>query len=100
MLAAIAAVTLVLAGCDEALLEAKVQAKHAASRYTAHRSPGARRNRRLVQLLLGTVTPPGRRPTPPSAGFGGLQARIQQATDEAAASGATLSVAVLDRKTA
>ena len=31
--------------------------------------------------------------------FGGLQARIQQAIDEAAAAGATLSVAVLDRRT-
>ncbi|HEY0228702.1 MAG TPA: hypothetical protein VGC05_20400, partial [Mycobacterium sp.] len=34
----------------------------------------------------------------PSAGFSGVQARIQQATDEAAASGAALSVAILDRK--
>ena len=36
---------------------------------------------------------------PPNAGSGSLQTRIQQATDQAAASGATLSVGILDRKT-
>jgi hypothetical protein len=36
---------------------------------------------------------------PPDAAFGGLPARIQRAIDEAAADGATISVAVLDRAT-
>ena len=36
---------------------------------------------------------------PSNAGSGSLQTRIQQATDQAAASGATLSVGILDRKT-
>ncbi len=35
----------------------------------------------------------------PSTGFEELQVRVRQATDEAAASGATLSVAILDRAT-
>ncbi|MGA7050978.1 MAG: hypothetical protein WBZ37_06830, partial [Mycobacterium sp.] len=35
----------------------------------------------------------------PSAAFGGLQARVEQATRQAAAGGATLSVAILDRAT-
>jgi hypothetical protein len=42
---------------------------------------------------------PGPPQAVPGSGFDGLQARIQQATDEAAASGAALSVAILDRKT-
>jgi hypothetical protein len=94
-LAAIAAVTLVLAGCDEARLAAAPDAR--AHPTVSDRSiPGAPDHPpQLVQLLLDTSDVPGA----PIAGFNGLQARIQQATDQAAASGATLSVGILDRKT-
>jgi hypothetical protein len=83
VLAAIAAVTLVIAGCDEAIVEAKVPAK-------AYNK---------VELLPNGVTMHGPPQAVPGSGFDGLQARVQQATDEAAAGGATLSVAILDRKT-
>jgi hypothetical protein len=97
-LAAIAAVTLVLAGCDEARLAAKVQL-NASSKTT----PGASDHQpQLIQLLLDTFDAPAV-PAPvqalPGGAFGGLQARIQRATEQAAASGATLSVGILDRKT-
>jgi hypothetical protein len=98
MLAAMAVVTLVLAGCDEALIEPQLQAKESSKpvRNTPARLLPAQPE--TVQLLLDSV----RDPVPPRAlpgPIGGLQARIQQAIDEAAAGGATLSVAVLDRKT-
>jgi hypothetical protein len=92
VLTAMAAVTLVLAGCDEAKVEAKAYSKlvHTApDRYSSHPQP------QLAELMMRAMTPPAL----PTAGFTGLQARIQQATDEAAAAGATLSVAVLDRAT-
>ncbi len=90
-LAAIAAVTLVLAGCDEARLAAKAQPQLPGK--SAHAA--ADHQPQLVQLLLDTSDVPAA----PIAGFGGLQARMQQATEQAAASGATLSVGILDRKT-
>jgi hypothetical protein len=99
VLAAVAVVTLVLAGCDEALLEPQVEGK--ASGHPEHSAPVRQSPRQpeTVQLLLDTVPMHG----PPEAlsgpVFGGLPARIQRAIDDAAASGATLSVAVLDRKT-
>jgi hypothetical protein len=94
VLTAMAAVTLVMAGCDEAIVEAKVSSK------PMYSAPG----RRAQPTQLGEPLPDGvTMPGPPQAvsgsGFAGLQARIQQATDEAAASGAALSVAILDRKT-
>ncbi|OBI11326.1 hypothetical protein A5712_09580 [Mycobacterium sp. E2327] len=99
VLAAVAAVTLVLAGCDEALVEPQSLGKPSAG--PAHSEP-VRQSQvqpETVQLLLDTVPMHG----PPQAlsgtVFGGLPARIQQAIDEAAGAGATLSVAVLDRKT-
>ena len=97
-LAAVAVVTLVLAGCDEALLESEVQEKtpgrpvHSAPARPVPPQPEA------VQLLLGTPLP-GSPPSLSGTRVVGLAARIQQAIDEAAAGGATLSVAVLDRKT-
>jgi hypothetical protein len=98
MLAAIAVVTLVLAGCDEALIEPQLQAKESTKpvRNTPARLLPAQPE--TVQLLLDAV----KGPVPPHAvpgPIGALQTRIQQAIDEAAAGGATLSVAVLDRKT-
>jgi hypothetical protein len=99
VLAAVAAVTLVLAGCDEALVEpqslGKPSAKPGRSEPVRHYPAQSE----TVQLLLDTLPMHG----PPQAlsgtVFGGLPARIQQAIDEAAGAGATLSVAVLDRKT-
>lgn len=97
-LAAVAAVTLVLAGCDEARLAAKAQLK------SSNTSAGASSDHQpqLIQFLLETIDAPAA-PTVldalPGGGLGGLRARIQQATDQAAASGATLSVGILDRKT-
>jgi hypothetical protein len=99
VLAAVAVVTLVLAGCDEALVESQVQGK--VSDKPEHSAPvrQPQKHPETVQLLLDSVPMHG----PPEAlsgtVFGGLPARIQRAIDEAAASGATLSVAVLDRKT-
>jgi hypothetical protein len=97
--AAVAVVTLVLAGCDEALVEPQVLGK--ASGNPEHSAPVRRSppQAETVQLLLDTVPMHG----PPEAlsgtVFGGLPVRIQRAIDEAAAAGATLSVAVLDRRT-
>ena len=92
---ALALVTLVLAGCDQALIEAKPPSKPA---YSAPDHSAPQREPQPVQLL-GTVTGPGIANAVPSAAFSGLQTRVQQATDEAAAGGATLSVAILDRGT-
>jgi hypothetical protein len=98
VLTAMAAVTLVMAGCDEAIVEAKVPAKVASK--PVHGAPDhPAQPAQLVELLPDGVTMPGPPQAVPGSGFGGLPARIQQATDEAAASGATLSVAILDRKT-
>ena len=98
VLTAIAAVTLVIAGCDEATVEAKVPAK--VSSKPVYRAPDRPAPPpQLVELMQDGVTVPGPPQALPSSGFDGLQARVQRATDEAAAGGATLSVAVLDRKT-
>jgi hypothetical protein len=94
-LAAIAAVTLVLAGCDEARLAAKAQPK-VSSRSTSGASD---HQPQLIQLLVDTDEAPAAPQAPPSGEIGGLQARVQQATEQAAASGATLSVGILDRRT-
>jgi hypothetical protein len=91
--AAAAVAAVVVAGC-----EAKVAAK-------AYDTPGRQSSQpqehpkpQLLELLLRAITPTGQAiEALPSPGFRGLQTRIQQATDQAAASGATLSVAVLDR---
>jgi hypothetical protein len=94
LIAAAAAAMVVLGGC-----EAKVQAKTSgAPDYGAptHSPPPSPQ---LAELLLQVITRPLPAGATPSAGFSGLQARVQQATDEAAAVGATLSIAVLDRAT-
>jgi len=102
VLTAMAAVTLVMAGCDEAVVEAKVPVNVLAKVssqpvYSAPDRPA--QPAQPVQRLSDGVTIPGPPQAVPSSGFDGLQARIQQATDEATAGGATLSVAILDRKT-
>jgi len=100
---ATAVVTLVVvAGC-----EAQVQAKvydapaYSAPVYAAPEGDSAQPPPQLAELLVRTITPPeAPQPQPqPSSAFGGLQTRVQQATDQAIAGGATLSVAILDRAT-
>ncbi|KAA1251761.1 serine hydrolase [Mycobacterium simiae] len=95
MLTAAAAVALVVV----AACEAKVQAKaySAADRAASHYREQPQQP--LVELLLRTVAPPAAPDVLPNAGLSGVQERIQQATDEAAAKGAILSIAVLDRAT-
>ncbi len=96
LLTATAAVALVVAaGC-----EAKVQAK--AYNLPVYVTPdrGLRQPPpQLAELMLDAVKPAQPEQQLTTAGPIGLQARVQQATDEAAAGGATLSVAILDRKT-
>jgi hypothetical protein len=100
VLIAMAVVTLVLAGCDEALLEQHIQAKQPSEPVTSAQAdrPSAQQPE-TVQLLLDAATVAGKPPPLAATRIGGLAARIQQAIDEAAAGGAALSVAVLDRKT-
>ena len=98
---AIAAVALVVAAACVGQLRAQVQAKvfdaplHPASKPVSSPSP-----QQVAGLFTEAVAPPPpQRALPTSADFGLLQARVQLATDDAAAAGATLSVAVLDRAT-
>ncbi|BBX74347.1 hypothetical protein H7H78_09560 [Mycobacterium shinjukuense] len=94
LLTAVAVVTLVVvAGC-----EAKVQAQ-AYGRPTPSTPRQTQPQQQLIDLLLRAITPSGAIGAPPGRGLSGVQARLQQATDEAAAKGATLSVAILDRAT-
>ncbi len=96
LLTAMAAVTLVLAGCDEATVEAKVASRPV---HSAPDRDSFQPQPKLAEMLLQGTTPPGAPAALPDAEFGGLQARIQQATDQAGAVGASLSVAILDRTT-
>lgn len=100
LLSAVAAAALVVvAGC-----EATVHAK-AFNSITdpATTQQQAQPQQQLVELLLRAITPTAQPMALPttleSGGLTGVQARIQQATDQAAASGATLAVAILDRAT-
>ncbi|OBF05790.1 hypothetical protein A5730_15920 [Mycobacterium sp. ACS4054] len=93
---ATAAVALVVAaGC-----EAKVQAKAYNFPVYVTGDRGLRQPApQAAQLMLEAVKPPQPEPQLAIPGPVGLQARVQQATDEAAAAGAALSVAILDRNT-
>ncbi|AKN17647.1 lipoprotein LppW [Mycobacterium haemophilum] len=96
LLTLIAAVTLLLVcGCEAKVAATVYNAPEyrPVDRYSSQHQP------QLAELMLEAMTPPGEPDTLPNFGFGALQARIQQATDEAAAAGATLSVAILDRAT-
>jgi hypothetical protein len=101
VLAAMGVATLVLAGCDEAQLE--LQLNKPVGKPVQHTSvrlaPQSQQQPQLAAMLMPVASPAAAPPPLPAAGFTGLQARIQQATDEAAAVGATLTVAVLDRAT-
>ncbi|OBB83368.1 hypothetical protein [Mycobacterium sp. 852002-30065_SCH5024008] len=93
---ATAAVALIVAaGC-----EAKVQAKVYSLPVYVTPDRGLRQPPpQSAELMLEAVKPPQPEPQLTNPGPVGLQARVQQATDEAAAGGAALSVAILDRKT-
>lgn len=85
LLTAIAAMVMMLvAGC-----EAKVYGASSA------KSPSTRSA--VVTQLAQAILPPELAPT--ATAFGALPTRIRRATDDAAADGATISVAVLDRAT-
>ncbi|MGH3531515.1 MAG: hypothetical protein ACRDSX_06205 [Mycobacterium sp.] len=60
-------------------------------------APGATPPASRVAPLVQTIMPPESPLGAPGVAFDGLPARIEQATNDAAANGATLSVAVLDR---
>jgi hypothetical protein len=94
LLTALAVVVLLLAGCDQAMVEAKASSKpgHDVSDTNPPQPQDA-------DLLMQAFTSSPAAEALPSAGFGGLQARVQRATDEAAAAGANLAVAILDRST-
>jgi hypothetical protein len=94
LIAAAAVALVVVAGC-----EAKVQAKTPGTPGSSAPGPAPHPSPQLAELLLQVITQPMPADTLPSAGLTGLQARVQQATDEAAGVGATLSIAVLDRAT-
>ncbi|MBI2700704.1 MULTISPECIES: hypothetical protein [Mycobacterium] len=99
LLSAVAAAALVVvAGC-EATVHAKAFS-YSTDQTAAPQQPQPQQQ--LVELLLRSITPTGQPMALPTLAVGGLtgvQARIQQATDQAAASGATLAVAILDRAT-
>ncbi|MBW0019195.1 MAG: hypothetical protein JO236_16835 [Mycobacterium sp.] len=108
LLTATVAVTLVVVAGGETNLAAKVSAKAAttAHNYSWYQPPiqaqaqtQTQAQPQPVELLLRAISPTGAPAAMPNPGLTGVQDRIQRATDEAAASGATLSVAVLDRAT-
>jgi hypothetical protein len=60
-------------------------------------APGAASQAPHIAAAPGAFTPPESPQGMPRAAFDGLSARIEQATQEAAADGANISVAILDR---
>lgn len=93
---ATAAVTLLIAAGSEALVQAKVYHLPVAAPVRVLTQPPPPQS---AALMLEAATPPQPSQALPNAGFAQLPARIQQAADQAAASGAALSVAILDRGT-
>ncbi|MEB4208779.1 hypothetical protein [Mycobacterium sp. 94-17] len=96
---ATAAVTLVVASGSEALVQAKVYRLPVTAPVRVISTPPTTAAPQSAALLLKAATPTQPAQALPGPGFGQLQARVQQAADEAAASGAALSVAILDRST-
>lgn len=100
LLSAVAAAALVVvAGCEATVHAKALNPTDQTARTDQH--PG-QPQQQLVELLLRAITPsaqPMALPSLAANGLAGVQARIQQATDQAAASGATLAVAILDRAT-
>ncbi|ATA29115.1 lipoprotein LppW [Mycobacterium lepraemurium] len=93
---ATAAATLLVAAGSEALVQAKVYHLPVAAPVRVLTQPPPPQS---AALMLEAATPPQPPQALPNAGFAQLPARIQQAADQAAASGAALSVAILDRGT-
>ncbi|OBB87389.1 hypothetical protein A5760_02495 [Mycobacterium colombiense] len=96
---ATAAVTLVVAAGSEALVQAKVYSLPVTAPVRVLSAPPTSTPPQSTTLMLEAATPPQPAQALPAPGFGQLQARVQQAADEAAGSGAALSVAILDRST-
>ncbi|BBY36048.1 putative lipoprotein LppW [Mycobacterium mantenii] len=96
---ATAAVTLVVAAGSEVLVQAKVYSLPVTAPVRVISAPPTSAPPQSAALMLEAATPPQPSQALPSSGFGQLQARVQQAAEEAASSGAALSVAILDRST-
>jgi hypothetical protein len=96
---ATAAVTLVVAAGSEALVQAKVYHLPVTAPVRVISAPPTSTPPQSVALMLKAAVPPQPPEALPNPAFGPLQARVQQAADEAAGSGAALSVAILDRST-
>lgn len=100
LLSTVAAVALLVVTACVAQLRTQVHAKVFDAPLTAPLQPGSPPPPQQSALLsMAAAAPSSPERALPSAEFGLLQARVRQATDEAAAAGATLSVAVLDRAT-
>ncbi len=99
LITATAAVTLVVAAGSEALVQAKVYSLPVTAPVRVVSAPPTSAPPPSAALMIGAAAPPQAAQALPSPGFGQLQARVQRATDEAAGSGAALSVAILDRST-
>jgi hypothetical protein len=99
LITATAAVTLVVAAGSEALVQAKVYNLPVTAPVRIISAPPTSASPPATALVLEAAAPPQPAQALPSPGFGQLQARVQHAADEAAGSGATLSVAILDRAT-
>ncbi|HEX5255097.1 MAG TPA: hypothetical protein VFW69_14725 [Mycobacterium sp.] len=99
LLTATAAVTLVVAAGSEALVQAKVYSLPVTAPVRVISAPPTSAPPQSAALMLEAAAPPQPAQALSSPGFGQLQARVQQAADEAAGSGAALSVAILDRTT-
>ncbi|OBH63046.1 hypothetical protein [Mycobacterium sp. E2479] len=97
LVTATAAVTLVVAAGSEALVQAKVYSLPVSAPVRIIAAPPTSAAPQSAALRLEAAAPPQQ--ALPGPGFGQLQARVQLAADEAAASGAALSVAILDRTT-
>lgn len=96
---ATAAVTLVVAASSEALVQAKVYNLPVTAPVRVISAPPTSAPPQSATLMLKAATPPQPPEALPNPAFGQLQARVQQAADQAAGSGAALSVAILDRST-
>lgn len=100
LLTATAAVTLVVAAGSEGLVQAKVYSLRVAAPVRVISQPRPTAPPQPAALVLEAATPAQPPPAAlPNQGWGQLQARVQRAADEAAGSGAALSVAILDRGT-
>lgn len=99
LVTATAAVTLVVAAGSEALVQAKVYTLPVAAPVRVISAPPTSAPPQSATVMLEAAAPAQAPQALPNPGFPQLQARIQQAADEAAGSGAALSVAILDRTT-